>query len=333
MSFQPYFGVDSWHFPPLPKILKEVIRPRVFTHRRYYARPTHVFEDRPDDPSPDNEKFAHLGDSVLGVVVTSLMLEMYTGLRVGPSTKVRAIIVGNATLAEISVKYKLPEQLRLHPAQAVTLCASTNVQADVFKSFISGLYTDQGLGCAAYNIVRVQHGLTPVGTPDPAACLPSPAPSPPLPTDFTVEHLALVNQQLQKGDQRVKWVYSDQHLFGMEAAGGARAGGSLDAFALRRNKSGDRLLAVKFTWPCPSFVPQLRTDPYFSGLDPTTWGDRDRLIEARDGQMLISTLPELLDPVYMRERGDRDAWTRPVKENVVVRTGVDMRGIQFIVVI
>ncbi|KAJ6561445.1 ribonuclease III domain-containing protein [Mycena vulgaris] len=254
MSLQPDFGVDSCHFPPLPKILKEDIRLRVFTHRSYYARPTHIFEDRPDDPSPDNEKFEHLGDSVLGVVVTSLILEMYPGLRVGPSTKVRAMIVGNATLAEISVKYKLPEQLRMHPAQAVTLCASANVQADVFESFIGGLYTDQGLQCvetwlyqlfrpyvqAAYNIVRMQHGLAPVGTPDPAAYLPSPAPSPPLPTDSTVGHLALFNQQLQKGNQHVEWLYSDQHPFGMDAAAAAVAGGadgSPDAFALRGNKT------------------------------------------------------------------------------------------------
>ncbi|KAJ7462111.1 ribonuclease III domain-containing protein [Mycena latifolia] len=234
-SLQPDFGMDAHLFPPLPKIADEDIRLRVFTHRSYFARPTNVFEDRSDDPSPDNEKFEHLGDTVLGLVVTSLILQMYPGLRVGPATKVRAMIVGNATLAEISVKYKLHEQLRLHPAQAVTLCASTNVQADVFESFIGGLFTDQGLPAvktwldalfrpyaqAAYNVVRAQHGLPPV-----AACSrASPAPSslssgssadsnhggaP----DSPAGHLALFNQHLQKGAQRVEWVYSDQAPFG-----------------------------------------------------------------------------------------------------------------------
>lgn len=122
----------------------------MFTHRSYFARPTHIFEDHPDDPSPDNEKFVaapdiinaelesdrlagryeHLGDTVLGLAVTSLMLEMYPCLRVGPSTvrsptpaastairavnlppsnylfqKIRALIVGNYTLAEMWVSF------------------------------------------------------------------------------------------------------------------------------------------------------------------------------------------------------------------------------------
>lgn len=41
--------------PELPEILSPAINTQVFTHRSYYARPTHVFEDDPSDPSPDNE--------------------------------------------------------------------------------------------------------------------------------------------------------------------------------------------------------------------------------------------------------------------------------------
>ncbi|KAJ6451950.1 ribonuclease III domain-containing protein [Mycena sanguinolenta] len=236
---------DLYPLPPLPTIQQEDIRLRVFTHRSYYARSAHVFEDRPDDPSPDHEKFVHLGDSMLGLVVTSLVSEMYPGLRVGPSTKVRAKMVGNVTLAEISVKYGLPEQLRLHPAQAITLCASTNVQADVFESFIGGLYLDQGIdackawlnalfrpyAAAAYAAVRAEHGLPPVQR-DP---LPSSSnrsmnrpvsPSPSSHSSFSVDnssrdsngattgHLALFNQCCQKRDARVEWKYSDDQPFG-----------------------------------------------------------------------------------------------------------------------
>lgn len=112
---RPDFGPNYTSLPPLPAINSEAIRIQVFTHRSFYGRPTHIFEDHPDDPSPDNEKcvalhvicsvpsekskggliydlsivirrFEHLGDTVLGLVVTALMLEMYPGLRVGPST-------------------------------------------------------------------------------------------------------------------------------------------------------------------------------------------------------------------------------------------------------
>lgn len=241
-SLQPDFGANAHLFPALPQIGNAQIRLRVFTHRSYFARPTNVFEDRADDPSPDNEKFEHLGDSVLGVVVTSLLHEMYPGLHVGPSTKVRAMIVGNATLAEISVRYKLPEQLRLHAAQAVTLRASTNVQADVFESFIGGLYSEKGVepvqiwlnalfrpyAEAAYAIVRAQHGLAPVVPAVPVTCVSPTSSTSSAPTSpgGPAGHLALFNQYLQKSTQHVEWVYSDQAPFGAGASADAAWHGS-----------------------------------------------------------------------------------------------------------
>ncbi|GLB34105.1 putative ribonuclease-III-like protein [Lyophyllum shimeji] len=227
MTLKPDFGPNGCNFPPLPVIRSRAIELQVFTHRSFFARPTHIFEDHPDDLSPDNEKFEHLGDAVLGLSVTNLMMQMYPGLRVGPSTKIRALIVGNATLAEISLKYRLPDRLRLHPAQAITLRASTHIQADVLESFIGGLYHEQGLDAvkawldplfkpyarAAYELVRRQHGLP--ALPTPAA---SPRSSPTghadtnnLAPTHTVGHLALFNQHLQKSDRQVEWIYSDQN--------------------------------------------------------------------------------------------------------------------------
>ncbi|KAF9266277.1 ribonuclease III [Marasmius fiardii PR-910] len=166
---------DDAPLPPLPKIRSRDTERKVFTHRSYYGRPNHVFEDQPDNPSPDNEKFEHLGDSVLSLVVTELLLEMFPGLRVGPSTKTRALIVSNSTLANISMRYQLPRRLHLHPAQAIALRASAHVQADVFEAFVGGLYLDQGMdgvkpwlksllrpyAIAAYDFIRTQHGLPP----------------------------------------------------------------------------------------------------------------------------------------------------------------------------
>ncbi|KAF8076702.1 ribonuclease III domain-containing protein [Lyophyllum atratum] len=225
MSLKPDFGPNGCNFPDLPVINDRAIEQQVFTHRSLYARPTHIFEDHLNDPSPDNEKFEHLGDSVLGLSVTSLMMQMYPGLRVGPSTKIRALIVGNATLAEISLKYRLPDRLRLHPAQAITLRASTHIQADVLESFIGGLYHEQGLDAvkhwldalfrpyatAAYQLVRRQHGLPALPTPSssprssPTSC---PDTTNLLAPMTTIGHLALFNQHLQKSDRQVEWIYS-----------------------------------------------------------------------------------------------------------------------------
>jgi ribonuclease III len=115
-----------------------------------------------------HHRLEHLGDSVLTMVVTDLLRDVYPNVRVGPSTvrrslhrdlshsasdrllqKIRALVVGNSTLAVMyvglpllrtlisscclattnrSVLYKLPDHLITHPAQAITLRASTNIQ-------------------------------------------------------------------------------------------------------------------------------------------------------------------------------------------------------------
>ncbi|CAL1700256.1 unnamed protein product [Somion occarium] len=161
--------------PVLPEIRDPDLKRRVFTHRSFYARPTHIFEDVPEDPSPDNEMLEHLGDSVLSLVVTGFLREVYPYLRVGASTKIRAMLVGNTTLAAISRMYKLHDRLITHPAQAITLRASTNIQADLFESYVGGVYEDGGLQVVkdwlqplfrpyitkAYRLVRIQHGLPP----------------------------------------------------------------------------------------------------------------------------------------------------------------------------
>jgi ribonuclease-3 len=205
---------------------------RIFTHRSFAARPTHVFEDSPEDPSPDNEQLEHVGDQVLGLIVTDLLQKNFPFLRVGPSTKMRALVVGNSTLATIAVQYRLPERLRLHIAQSVTLKASTHVQADVFESYVGGLYKDQGLAATkawldrlftpyvfeAYRIVREQHGLPPAGVSNELQAVTGAGPMPPTPPpEFRIErmvtttlgHLGLFNQRLQQQNKSIEWVFDD----------------------------------------------------------------------------------------------------------------------------
>jgi len=220
--------------PPLPRILNEDTKRRIFTHRSFYARPAHGFEDSPDDPSPDNEMLEHLGDSVLSLVVTGLLREVYPYLRVGPSTKIRALLVGNLNLALISVMYKLPDHLITHPAQAITLRASPNIQADLFEAYVGGLYQDSGLEITkawlhplfkpflseAYRIIRVQHGLPYPPEPPRIAShsglvtaqghpMGGPWSPPPVHSAPSIGHLSLFNQHLQQNSKSIEWVYSD----------------------------------------------------------------------------------------------------------------------------
>jgi len=225
--------------PPLPDIKDGNIRLQVFTHRSFYARQTRLFEDHPDDPSLDNEMLEHLGDSVLGLVVTDLLRDTFPYLRVGPNAKIRARVVGNANLASISLNYRLPDRLRMHPAQVITLKASLHVQADVFESYVGGLYLDQGLEAVrlwlrplllpyileSYRKVRKEYGLppsdgnAPTKTATPLAQLSTNTPAEasrsmlasPLArySTTTVGHLALFNQCLHQESKSIEWVYSD----------------------------------------------------------------------------------------------------------------------------
>ncbi|KAI6024455.1 ribonuclease III domain-containing protein [Pisolithus marmoratus] len=230
---KPVFDLSN-PFPALPPIHSKDIECQVFTHRSYHGRPNHVFEDHPRDPSPDNEKYEHLGDSVLSLVVTKVLADNYPLLHVGPSTVCfsGSLVVGNATLANISCQYGLHHRLRLHAAQEVTLRASLNIQADVFESYVGGLYCDQGLPAVetwlkalfipyvkeAYCHVRAQHGLPPVPLPGNTLtiCKDSGGKVDGVTSQGTDEgsgstrgHLALFNQLMNKKQLDVEWVYTN----------------------------------------------------------------------------------------------------------------------------
>lgn len=124
-----------------------------------------------------------------------------------------------------SLKYRLLDHLRLHPAQALPLRASVHTQADILESFIGGLYTERGLeevkrwldplfrpyAESAYKLVREEYSLLPSSV----LCDTPPSPSssnlePPdtLIASQTTGHLALFNQELSKsGDRQVEWIY------------------------------------------------------------------------------------------------------------------------------
>jgi len=88
---------------------------------------------------------------------------------------------------------------------------------DAVKLWLRPLF--QPYAVAAYQIVRIQHGLpalpTPTPSPPPSSFVavrthyPLQGPADFIPLTSTIGHLALFNQQLQKAQRMVEWVYSD----------------------------------------------------------------------------------------------------------------------------
>ncbi|KAG8949244.1 hypothetical protein FRC04_008846 [Tulasnella sp. 424] len=131
--------------PELPKIENPDLRKRVFTHRSLWGRANTLFQDPENDPyPPDNERLEFLGDSVLSTVTCTLLHERYPRYRVGPASKVRSLVISNKNLAQICQRYELQHELEGAPAQKMTLQKSEQVQADLFESYIAGVYLDNG---------------------------------------------------------------------------------------------------------------------------------------------------------------------------------------------
>jgi ribonuclease-3 len=56
---------------------------QVFTHQSCFPRKKWRFEDPEEDPSLDYEKLEHVGDSILGMVVTTWLHELKPRLTCG----------------------------------------------------------------------------------------------------------------------------------------------------------------------------------------------------------------------------------------------------------
>ncbi|KAJ7661311.1 hypothetical protein DFH06DRAFT_372853 [Mycena polygramma] len=218
----------SHYFLVVPEILSKELRSRVFN-----ADPSgdlkHEFEDSAADATPAKENLEHLGDSVLRLFVTGLILDMYPGLRAGPSTKLREMLMDNALLSDMGLFVDNHTQ------------AARHVQ---FKIFVGALYLDQGLesvkpwlatifhpySSKAYNLLRDEHGSSRQGSP----ALSSTPSSPPLPSTSPgspASPLALLNECAQKGNRHVEWAYANHPSAGIEAgsSGGAQQSSSRES--------------------------------------------------------------------------------------------------------
>ncbi|KAG8998765.1 hypothetical protein FRB90_012240, partial [Tulasnella sp. 427] len=133
------------NLPGLPQIRDPDLRKRVFTHRSRWGRSATLFQDPENDTlPPDNERLEFLGDSILSSVTCTLLHERYPKYRVGPTSKVRSLVISNLNLAKICQLYELQNELEGAPAQKITLQRSEQVQADLFESYIAGVYLDAG---------------------------------------------------------------------------------------------------------------------------------------------------------------------------------------------
>ena len=102
----------------------------------------------------DNERFEFLGDAVLDLVISDLLLESFPDAAEGPLSKMRAAVVNEKTLFEIAKSLNLSELMRLGRGELRTGGhAKPSILSSAFEALIAAIYIDGGFN-AVYPVIR-----------------------------------------------------------------------------------------------------------------------------------------------------------------------------------
>jgi ribonuclease-3 len=107
------------------------------------------FANEHDHIAADNQRLEFLGDAVLGVCVSELLMAAFTEVDEGELTVMRASLVNASALAEAAQRVELGEALRLgRGADAAGERLRSNVLADALEALVGAVYLDCGLARA-----------------------------------------------------------------------------------------------------------------------------------------------------------------------------------------
>jgi ribonuclease-3 len=102
----------------------------------------------------DNERLEFLGDAVLDLVISDLLLESFPEASEGQLSKMRAAVVNEKTLYEIAKSMKLCDLIRLGKGELRTGGADKpSILSSGFEALVAAIYIDGGFN-AVYPVVR-----------------------------------------------------------------------------------------------------------------------------------------------------------------------------------
>lgn len=103
-----------------------------------------------------NERLEFLGDSVLGLIVTSHLFRTYPDIPEGELSKVRASVVNSATLAEIAAELDLGTSLMLGKGEDQSRGREKpSILADATEALIGAVYIDRGWDAAQAAVMKL----------------------------------------------------------------------------------------------------------------------------------------------------------------------------------
>lgn len=102
----------------------------------------------------DNERLEFLGDAILDVVVSDILLESFPAANEGQLSKMRAAVVNEKTLAQLAKSLNLQECVRLGKGEAQTGGnEKPSILSSTLEAMIAAIYLDGGFN-AVYPVVR-----------------------------------------------------------------------------------------------------------------------------------------------------------------------------------
>lgn len=102
----------------------------------------------------DNERLEFLGDAILDVVISDILLETFPSANEGQLSKMRAAVVNEKTLAQISLSVRLHECVRLGKGESQTGGREKpSILSSTLEALIASIYLDGGFN-AVYPVVR-----------------------------------------------------------------------------------------------------------------------------------------------------------------------------------
>jgi ribonuclease III len=102
----------------------------------------------------DNERLEFLGDAILDVIVSDILLESFPSANEGQLSKMRAAVVNEKTLAQLARAIQLHDCIRLGKGEALTGGSDKpSILSSAFEALIAAIYLDGGFN-AVYPVVR-----------------------------------------------------------------------------------------------------------------------------------------------------------------------------------
>lgn len=107
----------------------------------------------------NNERLEFLGDSVLGIVITSKLYEVLPKASEGYLSRLRASLVNEGTLAEIAKEISLGDFLRLGPGELRSGGFRRNsILSDALEAVIASVYLEKGMDAAEDFVLTIFEG-------------------------------------------------------------------------------------------------------------------------------------------------------------------------------